>query len=114
LPIKNGSDAAGVWSVRFGSDAGRFEGTMKLMRDGNKLTGTWSGGLGDNKSMTGTWRDGHVELSFDAEWPNDGRDGAPGPATAFLEGWIDDTAGKGRMRVAGRADGPWVAQRQTQ
>ena len=114
LPIKNGSDAAGVWAVKFGSDAGRFEGTMKLTRDGNKLSGTWSGGLGDNKPIIGTWRDGHIELSFDGEWPNDGRDGAPGQVTAFLEGWIDDAAGKGRMRVAGRADGPWVAQRQAQ
>ena len=87
---------------------------MKLSRDGNKLTGTWTGELGDNKPITGTWRDGHIELTLGAEWPNDGRDGAPGPVTAFLEGWIDDANGKGRMRVEGRADGPWVAQRQPQ
>ena len=113
-PVKNGSDAAGTWNVRFSSDAGRFEGSMKLSRDGNKLTGTWTGELGDNKPITGTWRDGHIELTLGAEWPNDGRDGAPGPVTAFLEGWIDDANGKGRMRVEGRADGPWVAQRQPQ
>jgi hypothetical protein len=111
-PVKNGSDAAGTWSVRFASDAGRFQGSMKLTRDGNKLTGTWTGELGENKPVTGTWRDGHIELTFGAEWPSDGRDGAPGPVPAFLEGWIDDATGKGRMRVEGRADGPWVAQRQ--
>ncbi len=113
-PVKNGSDAAGTWNVRFSSDAGRFEGSMKLTRDGNKLTGTWTGELGENKPVTGTWRDGHIELTFGAEWPNDGRDGAPGPVGAFLEGWIDDATAKGRMRVQGRADGPWVAQRQSQ
>jgi hypothetical protein len=113
-PVKNGSDAAGTWNVRFSSDAGRFEGSMKLTRDGNKLTGTWTGELGENKPLTGTWRDGHIELTFGAEWPSDGRDGAPGPVPAFLEGWIDDATGKGRMRVEGRADGPWVAQRQSQ
>ena len=113
-PVKNGSDAAGTWNVRFSSDAGRFQASMKLTRDGNKLTGTWTGELGENKPVTGTWRDGHIELTFGAEWPNDGRDGAPGPAAAFLEGWIDDATGKGRMRVEGRADGPWVAQRQPQ
>ncbi len=114
VPVKNGSDAAGVWAVRFPSDMGRFEGTMKLARDGDKVTGTWSGGLGDNKPISGTWRDGHIELRFTGDWPNDGREGAPGPVQAFLEGWIDDATGRGRMRVEGRADGPWEAQRQTQ
>jgi len=113
-PIKNGSDPTGVWAIRFGSDAGPFEGSLKLTRDGDKLTGTWSGGLGDDKPVTGFWRDGHIELSFPGEWPNDGRDGTPGPVTAFLEGWVDDASAKGRMRVAGRADGQWVAQRQAQ
>lgn len=113
-PIKNGSDPTGVWAVRFGSDAGPFEGSLKLSREGDKLTGTWSGGLGDDRPVTGSWRDGHIELSFAAEWPNDGRDGAPGPVTAFLEGWVDDASAKGRMRVAGRADGQWSAQRQAQ
>lgn len=111
-PVKNGTDAAGEWTVRYGSDAGPFEGSMKLTRDGNKLTGTWTGELGDNKAIHGTWRDGYVELSFPAEWP-EGRDGAPGPATAFLEGWFDDATAKGRMRVEGRADGRWMAERKT-
>jgi len=113
LPVKNGSDAAGAWAVRFTSDAGPFQGTLKLMRDGEKLTGTWSGELGDNRPVTGTWRDGHVDLKFDGDWPND-RDGAPGPVTAFLEGWIDDASGKGRLHVAGRTDGRWEAQRKAQ
>lgn len=114
LPIKNGSDAAGTWAVRLFSDAGPFQALLKLQRDGEKLTGAWSGGLGDNKPVTGTWRDGHIELSFTGDWPNDGRDGAPGPVPAFLEGWIDGASAKGRMRVAGRADGRWEAQRQAQ
>ena len=113
-PVKNGSDAAGAWSVRLLGDAGRFEGTMKLTRDGEKVTGTWSGGLGNDKPVTGTWRDGHIELSFPADWPGTGKDAAPIPSTAFLEGWIDDASAKGRMRVQGRTDGPWVATRQQQ
>jgi hypothetical protein len=31
-----------------------------------------------------------------------------------MEGWIDGAAGKGRMRVQGRADGRWEAERQGQ
>jgi hypothetical protein len=113
VPIKNGSDATGTWDVKLSGDAGRFEGTMKLTRDGEKLTGTWSGGLGDNKTIAGAWKDGYVELSFPADWP-EGGDGAPGSTKVFLEGWIDDASAKGRMRVEYRTDGPWMAERKTQ
>jgi len=112
-PVKNGADATGEWTVRYSSDAGPFEGSMKLTRDGNNVSGTWSGGLGDSKAISGTWRDGYVELKFPADWP-EGRDGAPGLTTAYLDGWFDDTSAKGRMRVEGRADGRWVAERKTQ
>lgn len=109
-PIANGSDAAGEWSVQNSTDAGRFEGTMKLSRDGNKLSGTWTGELGHNQPITGTWRDGYVELFFPAEWPA-GPLGSGGLTTAFLSGWIDGASGKGRMRIESRADGQWSAQR---
>lgn len=112
LPIKNGSDATGEWLVQNSTDAGKFDGTMKLARDGNKLTGTWSGALGDNRPITGTWRDGYVELSFPADWP-DGGLGAPGPTKTVLAGWFDGDSAKGRMRVEARADGQWTAQRKS-
>jgi len=74
LPVKNGSDATGAWQVKCSSDAGPFDGTLQLARDANKVTGTWSGELGKNRSVTGTWRNGYVELSFNAEWPTDSKD----------------------------------------
>jgi hypothetical protein len=113
-PIRNGSDAAGTWDVHFSSDAGRFDGSLKLARDGNKLSGNWTGAFGENQPISGTWRDGFIRLSFDGEWPKSSQDGAPGPVTVFLEGWIDDASAGGRMRVAGRADGPWTAERTAQ
>jgi hypothetical protein len=109
--VKNGSDVAGVWSVRYASDAGVLEGILKLNREGNKVTGAWSGTLGENSTVTGTWRDGYVELSFPGEWPKDSGMGVPGPVTAMLAGWIDGNAGKGRMRVEGHSDGQWMATR---
>jgi len=66
-PITNTSDAAGTWQVAFATDAGPFEGTLQLRREGNSLTGTWSGALGDGRPVSGTWRNGYVELSFPAE-----------------------------------------------
>jgi hypothetical protein len=110
LPLKNGADASGTWEVKCSSDAGPFNGTLQLARDGGKLTGTWSGDLGNARPVVGTWRDGYVELSFNAEWPA-GELGSPGTVPATLAGWIDGDAASGRMRVEGRTDGRWTATR---
>jgi hypothetical protein len=109
--LKNGSDVAGSWQMRYSSDAGRMDAQMELHRDGNKVTGTWSGPLGEGRAVTGTWREGYVELSFPGEWPKESPQGAPGPVNALISGWIDGDSGKGRMRVEGRSDGSWVATR---
>lgn len=109
--LKNESDVAGAWKMRYSSDAGGMEASMELHREGNKVTGTWSGPLGENLAVNGTWRNGYVELSFAGEWPKESRQGVAGPVNAFLTGWIDGDSGKGRMRVEGRADGSWVAER---
>ena len=107
--VKNGSDAAGSWDMRYSSDAAGMEASMELHRDGNRLSGTWSGPLGENRAISGIWRNGYMELSFVGEWPMEIPDGTPGPVNAFLDGWIDGDSGKGRMRVDGHADGTWVA-----
>ena len=109
--LKNESDVAGSWEMRYSSDAGGMQALMELHRDGNKVTGTWSGPLGEGRAITGTWRNGYVELSFAGEWPKESRQGTPGPVNAFLTGWIDGDSGKGRMRVEGRSDGAWVGKR---
>jgi hypothetical protein len=109
--LKNGSDVAGSWDMRYSSDAGGMAASMELHRDGNKVTGTWSGPLGQGRAISGTWRNGYVELAFAGDWPKESRQGAPGPVNAFLTGWIDGDSGKGRMRVEGRSDGTWVAKR---
>jgi hypothetical protein len=111
--VKNGSDVAGSWEMRYASDTGGMGCSMTLQRNGAKVTGTWSGPLGDALPVTGTWRDGYVELSFAGEWPKEIKNGAPGAVTAFLSGWIDGDSGKGRMRVDGHADGAWVAKRKS-
>lgn len=108
LPVKNGSDARGAWQVTFTSDGGVFHGTLQLRRDGNRVTGTWSGDLGHARPVTGTWRDGFVDLNFDAQWKFPHLEGH-GPAT--LIGWIDAKSAQGRMQVEGLVAGQWTATR---
>lgn len=104
--IKNGGEAAGTWDIAFNTDAGPFKGSMTLTRDNNKLTGTWSGDLGNDLPVSGTWRDGYVELSFSGTW----RDNAASAPTRLV-GWVDDDSAHGRMKVDGHAEGQWTAQR---
>lgn len=104
--IENGGDAAGTWDVVFNTDAGRFGGTMKLVRQGNTLVGLWSGALGSDQPVNGSWRDGYSEVSFNGKWPDE-----PGTVTATMVGWVDGDAAHGRVKVEGRADGRWTATR---
>lgn len=104
--VANGGEAAGTWDVTYASDAGRYTGTMKLVRQNGTLLGIWSGGLGPDQQVHGTWRDGYVELSFGAMWPEQA-----GTTMATMAGWVDGDEAKGRMKVEGRADGRWTAVR---
>lgn len=113
VPIRNGSDASGTWNLKVASDAIGFETSLMLARNGNTLTGTLEVEPGKTIPLTGTWRNGYVELSFPFDWPA-GMDGAAGPTTAFMDGWIDEASAKGRIRVDGRADGMWTAQRKNE
>ncbi len=109
--VKNGSDIAGKWKMHYAGDAGPIDAILELSRDGSNVHGTWSGLLGQGRAVTGTWRNGYVELSFPGEWPKRAGNGAAAPVTAFLTGWVDGDAAKGRMRIEGRSDGVWTAQR---
>jgi len=112
LPIRDDGEAAGIWSVTFASDYGRFQGRMNLHREGKAIAGTWTGDFGKGLNIAGTWRDGYVELMFTGNWQDD-PGAAPVPAAATLAGWIDGDSAAGRMKVEGRADGQWTAARQT-
>lgn len=110
VPVKNGSDASGNWEVKCETDAGPIGGVLQLKRDGNTVSGSWSGELGKDRTVSGTWRNGYVELSFNVDWPL-GDKGAVAPAVATLAGWFDGDSAGGRMKVEGRADGRWSATR---
>ena len=110
LQVKNGSDASGEWQMKCATDAGPVNGDLQLKRDGNKVTGSWSGALGKDRPVAGTWRNGYVELSSNVDWPLDDK-GAVAPAVATFAGWFDGDSAGGRMKVEGRADGKWTATR---
>jgi hypothetical protein len=102
--VTNDGEASGTWDVKFASDYGKYEGSMNLRRNGNTVSGTWSGAFGQNLPIGGTWRDGYIELTFTGTWPEKQM-----PAKATIAGWVDGDSATGRMKVEGRADGQWTA-----
>jgi hypothetical protein len=105
-PIRNGGEIAGTWDVALNTDVGPFKGTANLSRDGSKITGTWSGSLGEGLPISGTWRDGYVQFSFTAV-ASDTKE----PYRVRFAGWVDDDKATGRIEAEGQADGKWSATR---
>jgi hypothetical protein len=101
--IENGAEAAGKWDIQCKTSSGPFTGSLILQRDGSQLSGTITTQLGADVPVAGTWRNGYFELTFPGVLPY--RDKPRAPVT--LAGWIDGSAGKGRMTMAGHAEGTW-------
>lgn len=106
--VRNGGEAAGEWRATATTDALPMEGTLKLAREGETLTGSWSGTFGDALPVKGQWRDGYVEVQFEGIFPANPAMGPAGPAAVTFAGWIDGDALNGRVRVANRAEGTVV------
>ena len=62
------ADITGTWHAQVETDAGSGSPTFKLQQTGEKLTGTYSGALGDAK-VTGTVKGSDVVIEFEAQVP---------------------------------------------
>lgn len=101
-----GTEATGVWDIKMTTDYGQFPGTLVLKRDSEKLTGTYSGPLGENLMLSGTWKNGFVELRWRSIWPRDKSE-----AETIITGWLEGNAGKGRAMIDKKTDGSWMGAR---
>ena len=59
-------DMTGTWVLSVTLDTGSGDATFQLVQDGEEITGTYSGALGE-QTVTGTIKGNEVELSFDSE-----------------------------------------------
>jgi len=89
-------DAAGTWQVKLAGDTGAATGALKLVRDGNKLSGTVSGDMGRiclcrGPGATATWSSRSLHVMDDKS-----------QSTAHLAGWVDGASAEGRMEIVGR------------
>lgn len=63
LEAQEKTDISGTWIMNVQTDAGSGSPTFVLKQDGEKLTGTYTGQLGDSP-VTGTLKAGVIHLEF--------------------------------------------------
>ena len=96
-----GADVSGTWNAQVETDAGSGTPRFVLKQEGDKVTGTYSGALGEAK-VTGTVKGQDVTLEFNV-----------GAAIVYV-GKIDE-AGKtisGTCDLGGQASGTFKATKQ--
>ena len=103
LPVW-GADITGAWDFTVETAAGKGNPTFVFQQQGDKLTGTYKGLLGEAK-VTGVVKSGKVEFSFEGQY-----DG--GKVKVEYTGAIESvTSMKGTVRFAALGEGTWTAKK---
>lgn len=92
-------EVTGTWAFQVETSAGSGSPTMTFKQEGEKLTGKYSGQLGDAE-LKGTVKGDKIEFSFEA-----------GGGVVVYTGTIEGGAMKGKVDLAGQATGTWTAKR---
>jgi hypothetical protein len=98
-------DVTGKWAFTVETAAGSGTPTMTFKQDGEKLTGHYSGQLGESE-LTGTIKGQAISFTFSGEVQGTKVD-------AEYDGTIDSKdAMKGKVTLVGLGEGTWSAKRQ--
>jgi len=103
LPVL-GADISGAWDFTVDTGAGTGNPTFVFEQQGDKLTGTYKGLLGEAK-VTGAVKGDKVEFSFEGEY---GGEKMKVEYTGTIE---SATSMKGAVRVAALGEGTWTAKK---
>ncbi len=95
-------DLTGTWDGAVETSAGSGNPTFTLKQEGEKLTGTYKGQLGDYP-LTGTVKGEAIEFSFKVTGQVEG--------TAIYKGTVSNGAMKGTVDLAGVATGTFTAKK---
>ncbi len=99
------ADISGKWVFQVETGAGSGSPNFTFEQQGEALTGTYSGLLGQAK-LKGTVKGTQVEFTFDVE-------GDAGKATVEYKGTVEsDTKMKGTVKLGSFGDGTWTGTKQ--
>ena len=96
------ADVSGNWDAQVDTSAGAGSPSFVLKQDGEKLSGTYSGALGQAQ-LTGTVKGEAIEFSFEVSPQGD-------KVKVIYKGTIKSaTSMAGSMAIQGLGDGTWTA-----
>ena len=99
------TDVTGKWLFTVETSAGSGTPTLTLKQDGEKLTGHYSGQLGE-ADLTGTLKGPDIKITFTADVQGNS-------INCVYTGTVDGKdAMKGRVELVGLGDGTFTAKRQ--
>ena len=103
LPVL-GADISGAWDFTVNTDAGTGNPVLVFQQQGDRLTGTYKGLLGEAK-VTGSVTGDKVAFSFEGEYGGE-------RIKVEYAGTIESpTSMKGSVRVAALGEGTWTAKK---
>ncbi|HEX4949449.1 MAG TPA: hypothetical protein VFZ34_22430 [Blastocatellia bacterium] len=98
-PAQDKIDLTGTWVFQVETSAGSGTPTMVFKQEGEKLTGKYSGQLGEAE-LKGTVKGNQIQFSFD-----------PGVGVVTYTGTIENGTMKGKVQLGDQASGTWTAKR---
>ena len=96
-----GANVTGEWAFNVTTDQGGGTPTITFKQDGEKLTGTYVGQLG-NADLTGTLKGSAIQFSFTVDVQ-----GQQAPVT--YKGTVEKNTMKGTLDIAGMVNGTFTA-----
>lgn len=97
-------DIGGNWQFAVQTDAGSGSPTFTFKQDGQKLTGDYSGALGQAK-LTGTLKGNQLSFSFTADA------GGQSAEVTYTGKVLTKDSMEGTVRLGGLGDGTWTGKR---
>lgn len=98
------ADLTGTWNFQVETDMGSGSPTMTFKQDGNELTGTYKGQLGE-APLRGKIEGNKVEFSFEGSAGGE-------KFTVKYSGTVDGNGMKGTVDLGGQATGKFTATKQ--
>ncbi len=97
-------DISGAWQFAVQTDAGSGSPSFTFKQDGQKLTGDYSGALGQ-AALTGTLKGNQLSFSFKADA------GGQSAEVTYTGKVISKDSMEGSLSIAGLGDGTWTGKR---
>jgi hypothetical protein len=99
--VAQATNVTGEWTFNVQTDQGGGTPTITFKQDGEKLTGTYAGQLG-NSELTGTVKGSAIHFTFNIDVQ-----GQQAPVT--YDGTVEKNTMKGKMDIGGMVNGTFTA-----